>query len=177
MKFAYLITMDSPRWVVDAFTMMLVPPHKHKVFKIYKNKVLVLPTESPRKDLQSWKTPPTLCSEMDFVLSNGTKMLSQKLVLIEIKSENSSVIRCNQEGGHSHLTNPLSLQVNSSLAQGVFLGLILLGLGAMKFKMMWRVSPIKWFWEALGCKIVVGGLDINVFSLGIWSQCNNFRGD
>jgi hypothetical protein len=48
-------------------------------------------------------------------------LLSHKLALIEIKSESSSVIQCNQEGGHCHLTNPLSLQANSSLAQGGFL--------------------------------------------------------
>jgi hypothetical protein len=45
-------------------------------------------------------------------------------------------LKCNQEGGHCHLTNPLSLQANSSLAQGGFPGLRLLGLGEMKLKVM-----------------------------------------
>jgi hypothetical protein len=42
--------------------------------------------------------------------------LSHKLALIEIKSESSSAIRCNQEGGHCHLTNPsfTSGQLSSS---------------------------------------------------------------
>jgi hypothetical protein len=69
-------------------------------------------------------------------LSFPFHLLSHKLALIEIKSESSSVIRCNQEGGHCHLTNPLSLQAGSSLAQGGFPGLRLLGLGGMKFKVM-----------------------------------------
>lgn len=43
---------------------------------------------------------------MDFVPGNGTKMLSHKLALIEIKFESSSTIQCNQEVGHYHLTNP-----------------------------------------------------------------------
>jgi hypothetical protein len=70
-------------------------------------------------------------------------MLLHKLTLMEIKSESSSGVRCNQEGGHCHLTNPLSLQASSSLAQGGFLRLRLLGLGGIKVKVMQRVSPSK----------------------------------
>jgi hypothetical protein len=32
------------------------------------------------------------------------------------------------------------------------------------------------FGKLWGNKKVVGGLEINVFSLGIWSQCNNLKG-
>jgi hypothetical protein len=63
-------------------------------------------------------------------------LLSHKLALIEIKSESSSVIQCKQEGGHCHLTNPLSLQAKYSQVQGGLLGLRLLGLGEMKLKVM-----------------------------------------
>jgi hypothetical protein len=47
--------------------------------------------------------------ELDNSINVQLAMLLHKLALIEIKSESSSVIWCNQEGGHCHLTNPLSL--------------------------------------------------------------------
>lgn len=95
------LTMEPSRWVVNAFPMVLVSPHKHQVYKFVKNKVIVLLMESTRKYLNLKPHPMMSLVKWILTLAMMLKCYKNKIALFNIKPQSSTKI---SEGHFEHFT-------------------------------------------------------------------------